>query len=47
MRSVAEVEENVKAADWLLSAADMSKLAEIMKNAAGTQGSSHYVVNEH
>ena len=47
MRSVAEVEENVKAADWQLSAADMSKLAEIMKNAAGTQGSSHYVVNEH
>jgi len=47
MRSVAEVEENVKAANWQLSSADMSKLAEIMKNAAGTQGSSHYVVNEH
>jgi len=47
MRSVAEVEENVKAADWQLSAADMSKLVEIMKSAVGTQGSSHYVVNEH
>ena len=47
MRSVAEVEENVKAADWQLSSDDMSKLAKIMKNAAGTQGSSHYVVNEH
>jgi hypothetical protein len=25
----------------------MSKIAEIMKNAAGTQGASHYVVNDH
>ena len=47
MRSVAEVEENVKAVDWQLSSTDMSKVADIMKNAAGTQGSTHYVVNEH
>lgn len=47
MRSTKEVEENVKAVDWQLSSADMSKIAEIMKSAAGTQGSSHYVVNEH
>jgi aryl-alcohol dehydrogenase-like predicted oxidoreductase len=47
MRSVAEVEENVKAADWQLSSGEMSKIAEIMKNAAGTQGASHYVVNDH
>ena len=45
MRSVAEVEENVKAVDWQLSSADMKKVSEIMKDAAGTQGSTHYIVN--
>jgi aryl-alcohol dehydrogenase-like predicted oxidoreductase len=47
MRSVNEVEENVKAVDWQLSSADMSTIGEIMKNAVGTQGSSHYTVNDH
>ena len=46
MRSVPEVEENVKAVEWELTSTDMSKIAEIMKNAAGTQGSAHYIVNE-
>ncbi len=46
MRSAGEVEENVKAADWKLSAAELTRIADIMKDAAGTQGSSHYVVNE-
>jgi aryl-alcohol dehydrogenase-like predicted oxidoreductase len=45
MRSVVEVEENVKAVDWQLSSADMTKISDIMKDAAGTQGSTHYIVN--
>ena len=45
MRSVAEVEENVKAVDWQLSSADMTRISDIMKGAAGTQGSTHYIVN--
>ena len=46
MRSVPEVEENVKAVEWELTSTDMSKITEIMKTAAGTQGSAHYIVNE-
>jgi len=46
MRSVAEVEENVKAAGWRLSSADQARITMIMKHAAGTVGSDHYVVNQ-
>jgi aryl-alcohol dehydrogenase-like predicted oxidoreductase len=46
MRSLPEVEENVKAVEWQLTSADMSRIADIMKNAAGNHGSTHYVVNE-
>jgi aryl-alcohol dehydrogenase-like predicted oxidoreductase len=45
MRSTVEVEENVKAVDWQLSSADMARISEIMKDAAGTKGSTHYIVN--
>jgi aryl-alcohol dehydrogenase-like predicted oxidoreductase len=45
MRAVAEVEENARAVDWRLSSADMTRISGIMKDAAGTQGSTHYVVN--
>ena len=45
MRAVAEVEENVKAVDWQLSSTDMTRISDIMKDAAGTQGSTHYIVN--
>jgi diketogulonate reductase-like aldo/keto reductase len=45
MRSVVEVEENIKAVDWQLSSADLTRISEIMKGAAGTQGSTHYIVN--
>ena len=45
MRSVAEVEENVTAVDWQLASADMAKISVIMKDAAGTKGSTHYIVN--
>jgi aryl-alcohol dehydrogenase-like predicted oxidoreductase len=45
MRAVAEVEDNVKAVDWQLSSADMARISDIMKDAAGTQGSTHYIVN--
>ena len=47
MRTSAEVDENVQAVDWQLSTNNMSKINEIMKNAAGIVGSSHYTVNEH
>lgn len=46
MRSVAEVEENVKATEWRLSPAELARIAKSMESAAGTQGSTHYVVNQ-
>lgn len=46
MRSIAEVEENVKAAQWRLSPAELGRIAICMQSAAGTQGSTHYVVNQ-
>ena len=45
MRATLEVEENVKALDWPLTPSDISEISSIMKEAAGTQGSDHYVVN--
>lgn len=45
MRSVAEVDDNVKGVEWSLSANDLETIERILADAAGTQGNDHYVVN--
>jgi len=44
MRSVSEVEDNVKGVECSLSASDLSEIDRIIAGAAGTHGDDHYVV---
>lgn len=45
MLSVAEVEDNVKGVEWLLSPGELAEIDRILADAAGTQGADHYVVS--